>query len=320
MNARTDEALAVPSKPADCSLSSRVTTLELATLERPLPPANRSAKAFTAEPDTDIARDCSILASHVHALLSIEGNMSVFPILEVTAVIHRGALRGDNQDCITVAGWVSDVEMSAPRRSRHILSEPLLIAVSDGMGGGPAGDIAARYAIKRLAMASFSTLDDILGALDAVDTELGHAMAAAPELAGMGTTVVGLLLTAEQALWFNIGDSRLYRLRDNRLMQLSVDDVPEGSPAGVITQALGGPLAFARLVPHHGTETMVVPSRWLLCSDGLTQMVSDDDIERAMEAGDEDAARMLFAKAMEAGGADNISIVVVSVVETHEIK
>jgi serine/threonine protein phosphatase PrpC len=241
------------------------------------------------------------------------------PILEVTAVIHRGALRGNNQDCIAVAGWVSDVEISAPRRSRHTLSEPRLIAVADGMGGGPAGDIAARYAIKRLAMASLSTADDILGTLEAVNTELSQAMAAASELAGMGTTVVGLLLTADQSLWFNIGDSRLYSHRDNRLTQVSVDDVPDGSPSGIITQALGGAPGFTRPVPHYGEENLVVPSRWLLCSDGLTQMVGDDDIERVMEAGDEEAARILFAKAMEAGGADNISIIVVSVVEAHEM-
>jgi PPM family protein phosphatase len=132
---------------------------------------------------------------------------------------------------------------------------------------------------------------------------------------GMGTTIVGLLLTVDRALWFNVGDSRLYRHRDNRLTKLSVDDVREGLAVGTITQALGGSPEPTRLVPHLGAEELTVPSRWLLCSDGLTQMVSDDDIEDAMKVGDEDAVRALFAKAMQAGGADNISIIVVSVID-----
>src|SRR5260370_41701584 len=73
------------------------------------------------------------------------------PHIEVAAVSHRGRVRANNEDSITVAGWVSDVEMSAPRRSRHELAEPLLFAVADGMGGHAGGEVASRYAAKRLA-------------------------------------------------------------------------------------------------------------------------------------------------------------------------
>src|SRR5262249_7801114 len=57
------------------------------------------------------------------------------PLIEIVAFTHEGRLRESNEDSITVAGWVSDVAMSAPRRSRHELSEPLLLAIADGMGG-----------------------------------------------------------------------------------------------------------------------------------------------------------------------------------------
>jgi serine/threonine protein phosphatase PrpC len=128
----------------------------------------------------------------------------------------------------------------------------------------------------------------------------------------MGTTVVGLLLSATRAVWFNVGDSRIYRHRGGRLEQLSVDDVPSGPRSGLITQTLGGSPGFLPMAPHIGEEDLVLPSRWLLCSDGLTDMLGDAEIERALAASDEDALRALFTAAMQAGGADNISIVLVS--------
>jgi serine/threonine protein phosphatase PrpC len=93
-------------------------------------------------------------------------------------------------------------------------------------------------------------------------------------------------------------------------VQITVDDVPEGVSDGTITQSLGGSLIFTPVAPHMGEQ---VPSRWLLCSDGLTDMVGHEGIERAMEAGDEHAVRLLFAQAMDAGGVDNISIIIASV-------
>jgi serine/threonine protein phosphatase PrpC len=138
-------------------------------------------------------------------------------------------------------------------------------------------------------------------------------MAASSPFLGTGTTVVGLLLTASRALWFNIEDSRLYHFGDRRLVQLSVDDVPRDVRNGTITQSLGGSLSFTPVAPHMSAEDLVVPSRWLLCSDGLTDMVGHAAIEQSMAAGDEEAVRLLFAQAMDAGGADNISIIVASV-------
>jgi serine/threonine protein phosphatase PrpC len=127
----------------------------------------------------------------------------------------------------------------------------------------------------------------------------------------MGTTVAGLLLTANRAVWFNVGDSRVYGQRAKRFELLSIDDVPPGPRSGVITQTLGGFCTFVPIEPHMGTEELVLPSRWLVCSDGLTDMVDDRDIERALAASDEEAVCTLFDLAMRAGGADNVSIIVV---------
>jgi serine/threonine protein phosphatase PrpC len=235
------------------------------------------------------------------------------PLIEVTAFSHNGRVRAHNEDSITVAGWISDVEISAPRRSRHELAEPLLFAVADGMGGHAGGEVASRYAIKRLAAERMSAgAQGILARLAMINAELYQTMKAVPSLLGMGTTVAGLSLSTTRAVWFNVGDSRIYRQRGGRLEQLSIDDVPPGPRSGIITQTLGGSRAFFPIAPHIGEEDLVLPSRWLLCSDGLTDMLGDAEIEHAMAASDEEAMRAMFTAAMAAGGADNISIVVVS--------
>jgi serine/threonine protein phosphatase PrpC len=224
--------------------------------------------------------------------------------IEVAAVSHTGRVRASNEDSITIAGWVSDVEMSAPRRSRHELIAPLLFAVADGMGGHAGGEVASRYAVKRLADQACEGAADIATLLAAINAELYQTMRAVPSLIGLGTTVAGLLLSAARALWFNVGDSRIYRERGGRLEMVEKAILAD-------EQTLGGSRAFLPIAPHIGEHELVLPSRWLVCSDGLTDMLGDAEIERAMAASDEDALRAMFAAAMRAGGADNISIMLV---------
>jgi serine/threonine protein phosphatase PrpC len=138
-------------------------------------------------------------------------------------------------------------------------------------------------------------------------------MAAEPMFIGMGTTVVGLLLAADRVIWFNVGDSRLYRCGNGALQQISVDDVPPGERTGMITQSLGGSFAFTPVEPHIGSDALAIPSRWLLCSDGLTDMLGFKEIARCIEADDEEAAQDLIQAALAAGGHDNISLIIVSV-------
>jgi serine/threonine protein phosphatase PrpC len=142
-------------------------------------------------------------------------------------------------------------------------------------------------------------------------------MRADHSLLGMGTAVVGLILASKRVVWFNVGDSRLYSCREGRPEQLSVDDVPPGPRSGLITQTLGGAPFFVSIAPHTGGQELMLPSRFLLCSDGLTDMLADAEIERALAGSDEDAARALFAAAMQAGGADNVSVIVVSARESE---
>jgi serine/threonine protein phosphatase PrpC len=268
------------------------------------------------------------------------------PHIEVVAISHRGRLRPSNEDSITVAGWVAEREMSAARRSCHKLAGPLLFAVADGMGGHAAGEIASGYAIKRLASGEpfgggVSDLAPDLGGdlgkdlgrglendlraelaadlstgladrLSAINAELYETMRSHRALRGMGTTVAGLLLSRHRAIWFNVGDSRVYLQRNGILRQISIDDVPPGPRTGMITQTLGGAHSLIPIAPHIGEEDLSIPSRWLICSDGVTDLVAAEEIEGALAGSDDKALHALFAAAMDAGGTDNISILIVS--------
>jgi serine/threonine protein phosphatase PrpC len=240
--------------------------------------------------------------------------------IRITAFTHPGRVRAGNEDTIVVGDWVSEPEMTEPRQFVNTLTPPLVCAVADGMGGHRAGEVASREAARRLAAMAIRLTDAqaAAAALHDLNAALYRAMAVDARLLGMGTTVVGLAL-AQRLVWFNVGDSRLYRAGDGPaggLIQLSIDDTPPGPRTGTITQTLGGlwPQSADRpIAPHVGEEPLGAPARYLLCSDGVTDMLDDAEIAACLAPPDADAVTRLFEAAMRAGGMDNISIVLVSV-------
>jgi serine/threonine protein phosphatase PrpC len=246
--------------------------------------------------------------------------MTARAFVDITAFTHQGLVRRTNEDSIVVGDWIESVPMAAPRQWRCDLAAPRLLAIADGMGGHAAGEVASAFAARRLCAEAPQAGDaDALGALlQTIDGELHAQMAARPQWLGMGTTAVGLLLLARRYLWFNVGDSRLYRYGDGRLAQISHDDVPDPRPgsmkrSGLLTQCLGGGASAAPLNPHLGGGELPVPSRWLLCSDGLSDMVEHARMEEGLARPDRAAVAALVRLAMDAGGADNISVIVASV-------
>jgi serine/threonine protein phosphatase PrpC len=235
----------------------------------------------------------------------------------IAAFTHRGRVRARNEDTIVVGDWVSEPDMAQPRQFRHALPAPLVCAVADGLGGHRGGEVASREAARRLAGPDRRLTDaaSVVAALHEIDAALYRAMQADANLRGMGTTVVGLAL-APRLTWFNVGDSRLYRAGSGSggLAQLSIDDVPPGPRSGLITQTLGGVWPPQEpIAPHVGEEVFAAPARYLLCSDGLTDMLDDAAIADCLTLPDADAVAQLFERAMRAGGMDNISIVLMSV-------
>jgi serine/threonine protein phosphatase PrpC len=242
---------------------------------------------------------------------------------ECGAVTAAGAVRENNED--------------------SLLAEFPVFVVADGMGGHAGGEVAsecASEAFRDLAGRLGITIKDILGAIDRANETIIATAGADASLAGMGTTLVGLALVVDQGeerwIAFNVGDSRLYRLSDGVLQQVSTDHsevqemVDEGSITAeqarvhplrnVVTRVLGVDL---RMEPDYWLLTPVDGERFLLCSDGLNGEVGDDAIRDTLvrQARPAAAANRLVEQAMASGGHDNISVVVVDVqaTETTEI-
>ena len=242
-------------------------------------------------------------------------------VVEVAAVTHRGAVRARNEDTIIVDQWICGDSMAAPRKSAHDFSCATLLLVADGMGGHAGGREASRRAARAMVrlMPGDGGGPEIPDALRAVNRELFADAAADPALGGMGTTVAGIVTLADRVVWFNVGDSRVYSVRREYIRQLSVDDVPAraGSGGGGITQALGGADMYLEIHPHVGSESNRPGRRYLLCSDGLTDALSLETVERALLASgdDRDIVGNLLERTLAAGAPDNVSIILASVRE-----
>jgi serine/threonine protein phosphatase PrpC len=243
--------------------------------------------------------------------------------VRVTAMTHRGAVRGSNEDALVVGAFLaSEVDLTDPVAFRITPTEPVVVAVADGLGGYGGGERASAHAVRRLAVGpDVASPDGLNEVLNDISREI-EKLATEPGLAGMGTTVAGLVVGPDSCLWFNVGDSRVYQENGGYLGQLSRDDSPSvlvdgliDGPApttSVITQYLGGARADGPVHPHVG---VVEPAgRWLICSDGLSDLVEVTEMERILRAETDElrAVKALWVAAMNASGRDNISILLVS--------
>jgi PPM family protein phosphatase len=240
----------------------------------------------------------------------------------VTALSHAGLVRDHNEDSLVIGQWtLCAAETERPQSLVFPLASPLIIAVADGLGGHPGGDIASSFVVRELAAAG-PTLDSeqkLQEVLYACNKALYEIAADQPKLMAMGTTVAGVLLTSDQVFAFNVGDSRVYSHGPNGLRQVSVDDSPPLAPGQehtvIVTQTLGGGLTYTDVEPHVSAFPQSTDARWLICSDGLTDLVSNETLgELLEETNDSRAAFELWKAAIEAGGHDNITLALVRLV------
>jgi protein phosphatase len=185
-----------------------------------------------------------------------------------------------------------------------------LIAVADGVGGEAGGDIASTAAIEALAKAFSppSFRDSARTALgDAVQKANAAVLAASQDerFSRAATTLVAAAIRGREAAVANLGDSRAYLVRGRTIRQLTTDH--SGDAASSITRFLGDPRGVQ---PDIFVETLQPADRLVLCSDGLTRHVSDDEIAAAMADRTDRAADALVALAKARGGEDNITVIV----------
>src|SRR5438874_5539294 len=239
------------------------------------------------------------------------------------------------------AGAATDTGRVRQNNQDSYVVEDNLFVVADGVGGHRGGEVASLTAVEAV-RASFHeheqpTLAELIGAVLQANRAVWERAQADPELRGMGTTLTALALVVEddeeRLALVNVGDSRAYLLQQGELSQLTEDHslveelVREGRltrqeaevhpQRSLITRALGLEYEVEvdnwQLLPYAG-------DRLLLCSDGLTTELSDDRIASLLRrlADPQEAARELVNEAKAAGGRDNITVVVVDVVDDDD--
>ncbi len=243
---------------------------------------------------------------------------------------HTGKVRRGNEDACLAGSEVSTQSSDRPVPI-SLETGPWVIAVSDGIGGHRGGAEASRRVVAALAECKRVTplsISDILQRLNRKLCELGQQD---PEFAAMGATVAGIGCGGRGLFAFNVGDSRVYRMDETKLIQITRDDSEaedlidqgllepsDGARPGflhALTQAIGGREEVVEIETHFHPLRTDRPERYLLCSDGLTDMLVSAEIYKVMLANPEAEAAVsaLFERAMAAGGVDNITLAVIDV-------
>ncbi|MGW3729474.1 PP2C family protein-serine/threonine phosphatase [Streptomyces sp. NPDC000851] len=247
------------------------------------------------------------------------------PYVAVSALSHPGLLRDRNEDSLVIGPWTLCATVTeSPQTLVFPLGTPLVVAVADGLGGHPGGEVASALVARRIASIgpALSSEDAVCSALHACNRAVFEAAGGdvESELATMGTTVAGVVVQRDSLLAFNVGDSRVYAASHGRLRQVSIDDSPPLEPGqrttSVVTQCLGGSPVHRAVVPHVTTESLSPGDRYLICTDGLTDPLTTDVLDEVLREHDDGrAAFELWKAAIEAGGPDNITLAVVRVGE-----
>ena len=235
------------------------------------------------------------------------------------AQTDRGLVRGGNEDSAIVCNN--------------------LIAVADGMGGHAGGEVASAIAINALEqllpiisdleLEIFSREDLFLNITYDIDRQILEKSKLQPDLSGMGTTLTALSILDKNIELLHIGDSRCYRYRDKKLEQLSYDhtvmqelldqgrltpdEVFDHPQRSLLTQALMGDSGLDPVLVSYEIKK---GDKFLLCSDGLTNVLSNYEISKIIEANEDNkVAAALIAEVLSKGAPDNITIIWSEIVE-----
>lgn len=242
--------------------------------------------------------------------------------MHVVSKTHVGLVRENNEDALLVR-------------------KPYLFAVADGMGGYAAGEIASRSTIKAFAAATHGLRHEqgenigevMLEAFNRANTHVHKMSLNNSNYNGMGTTMTALYLPGNNIGYCcHIGDSRMYRFRDDKLKQLTHDHTYVASllAEGKISEeeAMVHPKRHM-LLQAVGVEDEIKADllkidvkegdRILLCSDGLTDMLRDEEIKELIALADlEEAGQQLLEKALDNGGRDNVSLILIEISQSWE--
>lgn len=285
-------------------------------------------------------------------LFGFEHNLIMSPLEETTAEFEREELTGAKPlqfrtkitvACKTDLGRVREnnedkFEFFMPEDDLRLAKRGMVFLVCDGMGGHAAGQIASEMTCKTFIDVYYSHQassheEAAQAAVSAANRYVLDSGRAIPERRGMGTTLSCLILCENRSLFVQVGDSRIYRLREGMLQQMTNDHtfVEEQVRAGVLTREQAETHPYAHVLTRAvGVENGVVPDiveadlrvgdTFLLCSDGLTGHVADDEIQAILGLSPSEAAWKLVGNALQGGGRDNCTVLIVRVDALEQIQ
>ena len=245
-------------------------------------------------------------------------------IFNISVDSRVGCVRENNEDMVLVGEhFVRDgklhVQVDLAEKDRY------LIALADGMGGHNSGEVASSDVLHNIQfyygdIPSGLTPGDLNESfcewLESMNNTLDAKGRTDIELKNMGTTFVALSYYEKEFYWLNCGDSRMYRMREGKLEQVTTDHslsnlMGSSAHSNVITNCIGGGCKTSFLDMVQYTDNVQPGDVFVLCSDGLNDMISDAEIESILLSGKN--APALCDAAIEAGGYDNVSVVVIRV-------
>ena len=238
--------------------------------------------------------------------------------IHMTAASKVGCVRSQNEDMVLLGShFVRNDAFST--RVDLTNSDRYIMAVADGMGGHNRGDVASSDALHNLefyfhdlptGLSPESIKDKFEDWLDSINNIIDSKGRSDEQYKGMGTTLVGLAFYEGQFYTLNCGDSRLYRFRDGDLTQLTSDHslsnmLGSSQHSNVITNCIGGGATSSFIDIVNITDDIKEGDVYMLCSDGLTDMLPDSIIYTLHAEGSD--ANTLCDAAVAAGGLDNVS-------------
>jgi protein phosphatase len=255
--------------------------------------------------------------------------------IHVCGQSDAGLVRLENQDCFLINGMIERSFAAVKICSTGLFLEQygLLCAVADGMGGHSGGTVASHMLLQYLALnaleigkyTEFTEAGEYIRKLviEAHDSIVNQGQLN-PALADMGTTLAGVYIKKNYSIVFHAGDSRIYRFRGGYLNLLTSDhttenllwktigQLPAGQKSGVITNSVGGGRQ-AKCYVEINNITLTEGDILLICSDGLTDMVKIKSIAEILRQSCdiEEKSRLLIGAANEAGGTDNVTVILI---------
>ncbi len=249
-------------------------------------------------------------------------------MLQICGIVDMGMKHTQNDDRILIEGEVHDIGIY----QRELQKDETIVAVADGVGGNPHGDIAAQTALETFATAknieNFRyTIQDLT---KQAYKRLQEKVQQEPKNANMATTLTGVYINGEEITTFNLGNSRVYILKNGMLIQLTTDDsiVQNMVEIGIIEESQKKQQENKNIITKYlGTDGTIYEPQIqiqrpkflqkdiiMLCSDGLTDMLELETIEEELNNKQTtlyEKATNIISKTNQKGGEDNISLILV---------